>query len=340
MPRGIELHIPFPRRISRDVLRARHVCLQWPGSFGLLDTPAAQARHLRADYAQLASRFHPMATGADLDLGVDQMSWFFLFDDLFDGPLGKRPDKVSELVEVTASALRSRLPASAPMIAHAFADLWQRTCHGMSRTWQLRSATHWQRYLIGYCCEAELRVSGRHANSAEHLRLRRDTIGVQPTLDMAERVGHFEVPSALFDAPELVEMRGLAAEVTSIHNDICSVEKEEAAGDVHNLVFILQREQGISRDEAVADMSSMLARRVTRFLELEAGLPGLCARLGLCPTERDACARYDNDALRTVMRGDFDWAEESGRYDHFVQSDTPTVSATSSISTHSTRRSE
>src|SRR5882757_5377102 len=80
MPQGVPLHIPFPSRISPDFDRALACHLDWPRSFGLLPTPGAERRHLRCNYGELAARFHPSATGTDLDLAIDQQSWYFVFD--------------------------------------------------------------------------------------------------------------------------------------------------------------------------------------------------------------------------------------------------------------------
>jgi pentalenene synthase len=110
-------------------------------------------------------------------------------------------------------------------------------------------------------------------------------------------------------------MRRIAAEVDAIHNDICSVEKEERWGDPHNLVPIIQRNHGLSRAGAIESMSRALGERTERFVRLEAGLPSLYASLVLSQKERATVDRYVADALRTAMRGDFDWAERSGRYD-------------------------
>ena len=84
MPQDVDFHIPLPGRQSPDHARADAEQLAWPRSLGLIRSEAAAERHLRGGYADLASRFYPHATGADLDLGVDLMSWFFLFDDLFE----------------------------------------------------------------------------------------------------------------------------------------------------------------------------------------------------------------------------------------------------------------
>lgn len=314
MPYGIQLYIPFPSRVSPDLERARSTHLAWPRSFGFLSDGTGAQRHQRANYAELAARFHPAAQGPDLDLGVDQMSWFFLFDDAFDTPLGEDPHQTRHSVDAVAAALDSRPGPCAPPIVRAFRDLWERSREGMSTTWRSRAADNWRCYLSGYLAEADYRCRNTFPTADEHLKLRRDTIGVQPTVDLAERIGHYEVPEPIFDSQHMRDMRAIAAEVDSIHNDIVSVEKEEAQGDIHNLVLILQRDRSRSRHEAIEIMRQMIHERIERFLALEAELSKVGRDLHLSPRETETAIRYSTDALRTVMRGDYDWAEGSGRY--------------------------
>lgn len=315
MPRGIDLHIPFPRRISHDVDRARTRHLHWPRSYGLLDGKGAVRRHAGARYADLAARFYPDAAGDDLDLGVDLMSWFFLFDDLFDGPEGENPTRARALVEGVAQVLRRPATTSEPPVVRAFSDLWQRSCDGMSPRWRRRAAAHWRTYLSGYVAEALHRQQDLMPTVEEHLLLRRETIGVYPTVDLAERIGRFEVPAHVYadDVPKAI--RHIAAEVDTIHNDLCSVEKEEARGEIHNLLLILEKRRRCTRAEAVEEMCRMIRSRTERFLVLEAELPALCDSSRLTEAQRVSVRRFA-DSLRAVMRGDYDWAEQSGRYAH------------------------
>ncbi|MCM2393687.1 terpene synthase family protein [Streptomyces albipurpureus] len=312
MPRGIDLHIPFPRRISRDVDRARDQHLHWPRSHGLLEGEEVVRRHAGARYAELAARFYPDAVGEELDLGVDLMSWFFLFDDTFDGPDGEDPARAGLLVESVTQVLRRPATPADPPAVRAFSDLWRRSCDGMSPQWRQRAAEHWRTYLSGYVLEANHRQLGLMPTVEEHLLLRRETIGVYPTVDLAERIGGFEVPEHVYADGRLTAMRHIAAEVDTIHNDLCSVEKEEARGEIHNLLLILER-QGCTRAEAVEEMRRMIRSRTERFLVLETGLTGLCDSFRLTEARRVSVHRFA-DALRAVMRGDYDWAEQSGRY--------------------------
>ncbi|WP_443067339.1 terpene synthase family protein [Streptomyces sp. NBC_01426] len=121
-----------------------------------------------------------------------------------------------------------------------------------------RAAAHWRAYLYGHVQEATNRQSGTQLTVDEYLRLRRDTIGVQPTLDLAERIGHYELPAALFASDTVTALRTLAAEIDSLHNDLYSLAKENAGSDPHNLLLILRRADGTDHDGARASVLGML----------------------------------------------------------------------------------
>lgn len=316
MPQDVEFHIPLPGRQSPDHARADAEQLAWPRSLGLIKSEAAATRHLRGGYADLASRFYPHATGADLDLGVDLTSWFFLFDDLFDGPRGESPEETKQLTDAVAAALDGPLPDTAPPIAHGFADFWRRAGEGMTPAWCARSSRHWRSYFDGHVVEAESRFRGtRYDSAAQYLVVRRQTIGVQPAVDFAERAGRFEVPHRVFGSAVLSAILQIAADANVLFNDIASLEKEEARGEQNNLVMVLGREHGWSKARSVAHIQSEVGVRLEQYLLLESCLPRLGDIYGLDDAEREALERYRHDAVRPMIRGSHDWHRSSGRYD-------------------------
>ncbi|MFC9255666.1 terpene synthase family protein [Amycolatopsis thailandensis] len=312
MPQGVDLAIPFPSRVSADVARAAADHLAWPRSFGLLPDAESETRHLQGNYPELAGRFHPTAVGAQLDLAIDQLSWFFLFDDAFDGPWGRTPALAAQLVGRVERVLDQQGEETAPYpIAAAFADLWSRSREGMSEGWCRRAAANWRAYMRGYVTEAEVRLDQRKPTLQQQLSLRAVTIGVCPILDLAERLGHRELPTPLASSYSLDILRRLASEVVALDNDIVSVEKEEAIGDA-NLVLHFESERNLTRGEAIEVIRTMVADRTSEFVSLGGKL--LESAKDLEPHARDATHRYYHDALCAVMRGAYDWEQTCSRY--------------------------
>jgi pentalenene synthase len=315
MPQDVTFYMPIPSRRSPDYEQARDRHLDWPRRLGLITTQAAAERHLAADFTDLAARFYPSATGEDLDLGVDLMTFFFLFDDLFDGPRGEDPALAAQLTDAVAAALDGPLPGSAPPIARGFADMWQRTCEGMSEGWRRRAARTWRGYLAGYVDEAASRHHRAPFESARsYLTVRRRTIGAQPTVDMAERVGHYEVPEPVFDSAILSAMLQIAIDINLIDNDICSLEKEQARGEHNNMVLILMREHGWTPAQSITHLQGQVRVRMVQFLMLETCLPQLCDLLDIGDSGRAVVEEYRTDGIRPLIRGTYDWQRRSGRY--------------------------
>lgn len=180
-------------------------------------------------------------------------------------------------------------------------------------TWRARAAQNWRAYLSAYVSEAANRYQPTGLSLADQLALRKDTIGVGHILDLAERLGHFEVPEQAYRGPLMTAMRRIAAEVVALDNDIVSAEKEEATGDC-NLLLYLEHGGRCSRRQAIDTICKMVRERTKRFLALEHEFPSLCGSLDLDETGRAAIRRYQADALRAVMRGAYDWQRNSSRY--------------------------
>ncbi|URN14494.1 hypothetical protein LUW77_28650 [Streptomyces radiopugnans] len=146
----------------------------------------------------------------------------------------------------------------------------------------------------------------------EFLAARRHTIGIQPCLDLAERFGRYTLPSALHGGHPLKEMRRITDEVAIFVNDIVSLDKELAVGDVNNTVVLLRHGTGRPLPDCVREVRAAANGRVARFRELAAGLPALLEAAGV-PGKTRAHVEDYVDGMRNVMRGNLDWSLESRR---------------------------
>ncbi|MER7703125.1 pentalenene synthase [Kitasatospora sp. NPDC097605] len=304
--------VPFPSRISPDFPAAHERHLAWPKSFGFLASAPEEAHHLKGQFPLIAAMFYPNATGAELDLGVDQQSWYFLFDDALDEQWGHSPERVRHLVELVKEGTTG---AASPLpLAAAFADMRRRSCHGMPEDWIQRSAAHWSSYLDHHVHEARSRRSGRPMPLNAYLRVRRHTIGVAPVIDLAERLSSCVLPDHLYALPHLSVLREMTKTFIICDNDVVSLEKDAALGERNNLVLCLEREHGLSRPQAL----DRVLRRQDEVLRLYTGTrDALLDRTRpdpLAPADHELVARYCAEALETTVRGAFDWHHTSTRY--------------------------
>lgn len=311
------LTVPFPPRLNPSAERSRQHTLRWTRRFGMLEEDSAVTEYDALRLERLMAYFYPAASARDLDLASDFNAWFFVFDDQFDGELGRRPDDVTAVVEAVVRTMYENgpLPLSplTPLTA-GFRDIWVRATAGTPAAWQHRFRTHWRAYLRAYRWEARNRTGTSLPPLQDFLRGRRDSIGVQPCLDFHERCGGYALPRELHAGFPLAGMRRITADVVIFINDIVSVEKELAVGDVNNSVLVLRRELGCGLEEAVRRIAGRSNSRVERFLHLTARLPAALDASGVPPLVREQVLDYVT-GMRNVMRGTLEWSLETTRYD-------------------------
>ena len=336
--RAAAVRIPFPARLGPHAERARRHTLQWLQKTDLLAGDAAVEEYDALRLERLMAYFYPDATGSDLELAADFNAWFFIFDDQFDGGLGMQPEAIEHLVDTLGRtmtiggppearefpALREprgvREEAEAPDVVSGqplvvgFRDIWHRATAGTPRSWQRRFRAHWQAYMAAHQGEAANRNADRLPALEQFLALRRNSIGVQPCLDFTERCGGYALPDQLHGSFPLREMREITGDVVIFVNDIVSLVKELAAGDVNNSVVVLSEQWGCALDEAVEHIAERANSRTARFNELAAALPGLLDGLGVPAELRGHIAHYV-EGMGHLMAGNLAWSLATSRYD-------------------------
>ncbi|MER7787337.1 isoafricanol synthase [Streptomyces sp. NPDC097640] len=311
---------PASDRISPDAEAARRHTIRWLSRYGVFQGDESVAEYDALRFDLLAAHFYPGETGSDLALGNDLCGWYFVFDDQFDGELGCRPQEVSRLVDAVfrvteepedpAGTAAEHTPGG-PLV-ESFRDLWRRIHHGMPRVWRDRFRHHWTEYLLSYHREALGRTGSRPRSVEAVVALRRHSIGVQPCLDLNERFGGYALPEAVHGGFPLAQLRKATDDVVVFTNDIVSLAKELAAGDVHNSVLVQRELAGGTLEEAVRHIARLADARYRWFEDTAARLPALLAGAG-ADTLRHV-AHYV-DGMRHVMRGNLAWSFETARYD-------------------------
>ncbi|MER5885051.1 isoafricanol synthase [Streptomyces sp. NPDC001941] len=316
-PRTELVDLPFAARAHPGHAAAGAHTLDWLHRFGMLTSERATAEYDAMGLELLMAYFYPHADEGELALATDLNAWFFVFDDQFDGDLGKRPDVVAREVDSVLRVLDGEppLPGEVPgPLAVSFAELWGRVADGRPLLWRERFREHWRAYLKAYHWEALNRTRNGTLSLPGFLRGRRDSIGVQPCLDLVERCGGYTLPRELHEGVPLAEMRQITADVVIFVNDIVSVDKELAAGDVNNSVIILQRRDATSLDQAVRRVARHAANRVARFQKLAGTLDAELTEAGLTGRLREQVADYVG-GMRALMSGNLAWSRGTARYD-------------------------
>jgi Terpene synthase family 2, C-terminal metal binding len=332
--RAAAVRIPFPARLNLHAERARQHTLQWVQGMGLLTGDVATAEYDALRLERLMAYFYPDAAASRLELAADFNAWFFIFDDQFDGGLGTRPEEIRRVVDTLVGTMTvqgtpvagdtpgARGPGDVPRpgdekdtpLVRAFRDIWLRSTASAPDGWRLRFREHWRAYLAAHEGEAHQRNAERPPSFKQFLEVRRESIGVRPCLDFTERCGGYTLPDELYRSPALREMREITGDVVIFVNDIVSLVKELAAGDVNNSVIVHRAHKGCTIEESVEHVSALANTRTARFTRLATALPGTLARHGV---PRETCEHVSHyvDGMRHLMAGNLAWSLATSRYD-------------------------
>ncbi|MFD9357903.1 terpene cyclase [Streptomyces sp. NPDC060031] len=314
MPQDIEFHLPFPVRLSTDLEGARERNLAWVRRTGLVGEGRSLEWYASWDMPRLAALGFPYAEGPALDLCADAMALFFVFDDQFDGPFGQDPALAADVCQKMIDIVHGARPGpGADPCSRAFADIWARSTNGAHPGWVGRCAYEWEYYFATQAHEAIGRLRGAPADMESYLQVRRGIAGTDLPLSLGERAAGIHVPAPAFHSPQLRIMRQAAIDVTFMCNDVYSLEKEEARGDMDNLVLVLEYDRGCTRGEAIAGAREEVRRRVERFRELALQIPALCTQLGLMGPEAAGVDTYV-EIMGVWMSGYHAWQTHTHRY--------------------------
>lgn len=314
MPQDIEFHLPFPSSVSRDLEGARQRNPVWVRRMGLVGEGRSLEWFASWDMPLLAAYGFPYATGPALDLCADAMAFFFVFDDQFDGPLGRDPARAAAVSRQLIDIVHGATPGpGADACSVAFADLWARCIDGAHPGWVARTAHEWEYYFAAQAHEAIGRLRGTPADMETYLQVRRGIAGTDLPLSLGERAAGIAIPADALHSPQLRIMRQAAIDVTFMCNDVYSLEKEEARGDMDNLVLVLEHTQACTRDEAIAAAAREVDQRVERFREQARQVPAMCLQLGLTVPQRTVVTTYV-EVMGFWMSGYHAWQTQTRRY--------------------------
>jgi hypothetical protein len=278
---------------------------QWVRDLRMVQSETARRHFDSIRVARLAGRVHHYAGPGLEGLLTDFTSCLFLFDDQCDdGAFGRDPRAVSAAVRTMRGALRSAPEEQPNPIAAGLADYCRRLRRVAPPAWWLRFREHVEDYLHACHWEACNRAAGRVPTLAEYPARRRSAGAIIPSFDVIELAEDRYLPPAVYADAAYQEARAAAGDVICWTDDLATVGKEWARGDVHNLVIVLAAYGKPDWDSAWRAGLEMLTGRLRTYFAAERDL---LDRYG-------EAARPNLDGLRAWMRGHLDWGLETARY--------------------------
>jgi 5-epi-alpha-selinene synthase len=304
------LYYPFSPVINSHADAIHESTLNWLDRFEIFPGEVSYNAFYSSQIGRLAARFHPYAPQDALQLVSDWYAWMFLKDDQRDeSELGKHPELLAAANKKYLDILRgTKQIAGDQPLTYALKDLRQRlVAQAPTRIWMRRFTRSVAEHFTSTVWEATNRSRGLNPDFNTYVRMRPITGGLYVDTEFIGIAERTHVPPEVREHSDVKALMRTSNNVICWANDLFSLEKEAERGDVHNLVLILQNEQECSLQKAVSEAVEMHNAQVQEFEKLEPHIPtfGRAINANL--------SRFVT-VLKTRMRGNFDWSQESGRY--------------------------
>ncbi|RPE40850.1 epi-isozizaene synthase [Streptomyces sp. Ag109_O5-1] len=223
-------------------------------------------------YTDLMAGYYLGASDEVIQAICDYSAWFFVWDDRHDRDVvhGRTGDW---------RRLRFRLHAAldAPLhhlhhpdiLVAGFADSVARLYSFLPQTWSRRFAGHFHQVIEAYDREFRNRTKGYVPKVDEYLALRRLTFAHWIWTDLLETSAGTELPDSVRKHPAYRRPALLSQEFAAWYNDLCSLPKEMAGDEVHNLGISLVTHEGMSLEQAVEEIRRRVEECIREFLVAE-----------------------------------------------------------------------
>lgn len=306
------LYCPVPSAINPMVNEADDHTAAWLRKFQLLPNETAYREYRRQGFAWMVARMFPFASGDVLFALSDINTLLFLLDDRIDHQLGGgtgigKQQELQQFVKSFLSVLIERAPIleqNDPALA-ALADFWERMCQLSTVFWQAKFIHSIQLTFDAAMWQLENIRQNKIPTVSSFMRYRSYLGAANIATDsIAVVTGHY---GGWGKAREKVrDLTSLARNIVCWANDLYSLPKEQAHGDLYNLVLMLQHQHNWTIERALDKAMEKHDRDMARFMWK--------ADILLHNHGTSELSTYV-DALKHIIRGNVDWSEnESTRY--------------------------
>ncbi|MGV9699825.1 epi-isozizaene synthase [Streptomyces sp. NPDC003470] len=271
-------------------------------------------------YTDLMAGYYLGAPDEVLQAIADYSAWFFVWDDRHDRDIVHgRPAAWRQLRDRLHTALDSpadHLHHEDALVA-GFADSVLRLYAFLPPTWNARFARHFHAVIDAYDREFRNRTHGVVPGVEDYLDLRRLTFAHWIWTDLLEPSAGCELPDAVRKHPAYRRAALLSQEFAAWYNDLCSLPKEIAGDEVHNLGISLITHHQLTLEEAVEEVRRRVEECVTEFLAAEQDALRFADRLAdgtVRGKELSGAVRACVGNMRNWFSSVYWFHHESGRY--------------------------
>lgn len=307
---ALGLICPFPTAVFPDMEQVHQRTLEWAASFGLLDSANSRSRISTEKYTALVGLMLPYGTAERFQVVSDFTTMLFWHDDLCDdSAIGSDPERMASGFRSAIDLLLDRAePRPDVPLDRVLCDLRDRFERlAPDPVWMLRFVASMQDYFDACLWEAENRRRAAPPTSGSFVPIRPFAGALWVYLQFVDFLLGRPLPLTLRADPDVQALQLITCNVVCWHNDIYSLQKELAAGDVHNLVLVLGHERGVDVEAARLLATRCSNAEVGSFLTIAAKLRG-------GPGGPDPVLDGYVRALEVFIRGAWEWSRDAIRY--------------------------
>ncbi|KAK7691188.1 hypothetical protein QCA50_006291 [Cerrena zonata] len=297
---------PWPRQLNPYHAISKSESDSWAQSFNAFDSEA-QHVYNKCNFSLLGSLAFPTVDKNGCRIVCDLMHLFFVFDEYSDvASASVVQSQADSIMDAMRNPTHPR-PQGESILGEMARQFWENVIRSTTPTFQHRFIAAFQEYTDAVVQQALDRDHHNIRKINQYLEIRRDTIGIKPSLTILE--SQFNLPDEVMRHPSLIALQSACVDMVAICNDLVSYNNEQARGDEeHNLVTIVMREHKCSLTDAFTWISSLNDNVADTFLSVLKTVPSFGDR-----TIDEQVAFYI-DGLRNWVRGNDTWSFESGRY--------------------------
>ena len=198
-------------------------------------------------------------------------------------------------------------PLIADPFAHAFRDLRERMLAVNVPAWIERFGEHLDRLFRTFVDEAKYRHLEAVPELGIYRKMREVSVGLYFGFRLGELTDTITLPAVVREHPTVRSLESKAAYIVGLANDIYTIEKEMAKGEVNNMVLVLMQEEHLDFDQALARAVELHDTETREYSALTRRLPSFTK-------EVDEELRRYVDVLTSMISGHRTWATETTRY--------------------------
>ncbi|WP_410655735.1 terpene synthase family protein [Amycolatopsis sp. lyj-112] len=323
-----EFRMPYPIRTSPHLAAARAYAPGWAREMGMFDSvPGVERggvwdeRRFRGfDFPHCAAMIHADADLEQLKVSSDWLAWGTYGDDYFPLLFGLKRDPVaaklcSDRLSVFMPLDGEPVPEPVNPVERGLVDLWNRTAGPLERPARADFRRAIESMTESWVWEVLNQAQNRIPDPVDYVEMRRRTFGSDLTKSLARLQLGDVVPPEIYQNRVLHELDTAAQDYAAFINDLFSYQKEiEYEGEVHNLVYVVERFLDVDRNLARDIAARLMNARMEQFEQLaNEDLPQMCADLGLGDGVRAVLVRYA-DNMKEWMSGILEWHRKCVRY--------------------------